>query len=133
MLQWIILYQENINYFLLVYPNVLITFSYICFRSPKQSGKKLEKDERNRDVRRSEGEKSFTASESRRYEKRGGYESNRGGREGFAPRGEPSRRGRGGFRTRGSVGRRVDGYGPPSSKSPFGQPTEDLKIIGRDI
>lgn len=44
------------------------------------------------------------------------------GREGFAPRGEPSRRGRGGFRARESasnVGRRLDGYGPPSSKSPF--------------
>lgn len=92
----------------------------------------MEKDERNRDVRRGEGEKGFAGSESRRYEKRGGYESSRGGREGFAPRGEPSRRGRGGFRTRGSVGRRMDGYGPPSSKSPFGQSTEDSKLIGKD-
>ena len=105
---------------------------FVCFRSPKQSSKKLEKDERNRDMRRGEGEKNFTSSDSRRYEKRG-YESTRGGREGFAPRGEPSRRGRGGFRTRGSVGRRMDGYGPPSSKSPFGQPPEDSKPIGRDM
>lgn len=92
----------------------------------------MEKDERHRDVRRGEGEKCFPGSESRRYDKRAGYESTRGGREGFAPRGEPSRRGRGGFRTRGSVGRRMDGYGPPSSKSPFGQPTEDSKPIGKD-
>ena len=107
----------------------------ICLfcRSPKQGSKKLEKEERNRDVRRCEGEKNFPNSESRRYEKRGGYESTRGGREGFAPRGEPSRRGRGGFRTRGSVGRRMDGYGPPSSKSPFGQPSEDSKLIGTDM
>lgn len=106
---------------------------WVTFRSPKQSGKKLEKDERNREVRRGEGEKNFPGSESRRYDKRGSYESNRGGREGFAPRGEPSRRGRGGFRTRGSVGRRMDGYGPPPSKSPFGQSTEDSKLIGRDV
>jgi hypothetical protein len=26
----------------------------------------------------------------------------------------------------------MDGYGPPSSKSPFGQPTEDSKPIGKD-
>ncbi|PSN47778.1 hypothetical protein C0J52_15221 [Blattella germanica] len=91
----------------------------------------MEKEERNRDMRR-EGDKNFAGSESRRYEKRGGYESTRGGREGFAPRGEPSRRGRGGFRSRGSVGRRMDGYGPPSSKSPFGQPPEDSKLIGLD-
>jgi len=105
----------------------------VTLRSPKQTGKKLQKDERNRDMRQAEGEKNFPGSESRRYDKRGSYESNRGGREGFAPRGEPSRRGRGGFRTRGSVGRRMDGYGPPPSKSPFGQSTEDSKLIGTDV
>jgi hypothetical protein len=26
----------------------------------------------------------------------------------------------------------MDGYGPPSSKSPFGQSTEDSKLIGKD-
>jgi hypothetical protein len=27
----------------------------------------------------------------------------------------------------------MDGYGPPPSKSPFGQSTEDSKLIGRDV
>jgi hypothetical protein len=27
----------------------------------------------------------------------------------------------------------MDGYGPPSSKSPFGQSTEDSKLIGREM
>ncbi|XP_046985205.1 protein PRRC2C-like isoform X6 [Schistocerca americana] len=97
-------------------------------RSPKQNTKKTEKDERNRDTRRPEGEKVTQSSDSRRFEKRT-YESARSGREGFAPRGEPSRRGRGGFRFRGSLGKRMDGYGPPSSKSPFGQPSEETKIV----
>ncbi|XP_055619112.1 trichohyalin-like isoform X2 [Toxorhynchites rutilus septentrionalis] len=54
-------------------------------------------------------------------------------KEGFAPRGEPSRRGRGGgmssaiggsgFR-KSTVGKKIDGYGPPSSKSPFGSNEE---------
>lgn len=58
------------------------------------------------------------------------YESSRSGsgthnKDGFAPRGEPSRRGRGSssaFRRGGmtSTTKRIDGYGPPSSKSPFG-------------
>jgi hypothetical protein len=26
----------------------------------------------------------------------------------------------------------MDGYGPPSSKSPFGQSTEDSKLIGKE-
>lgn len=38
----------------------------------------------------------------------------------FVPRGEPSRRGRGG-RTAGPVVKRIDNYGPPNAKSPFGQ------------
>lgn len=61
-------------------------------------------------------------------------------KEGFAPRGEPSRRGRGGMGAvpsgrggmaaggpghgPGPVGRRMDGYGPPPSKSPFGPPSD---------
>lgn len=63
-----------------------------------------------------------------------------GSKEGFSPRGEPSRRGRGGisagpqstgFRRSGSNGaitapakNRIDNYGPPSSKSPFGSNDE---------
>ncbi|XP_063244599.1 protein PRRC2C isoform X4 [Bacillus rossius redtenbacheri] len=100
-------------------------------RSPKQGNRRGDKDDRSREVRHSENEKTFPSPDSRRFEKRGGgYESNRGGREGFAPRGEPSRRGRGGFKPRGSVGRRMDGYGPPSSKSPFGQPSDENKVLG---
>ncbi|XP_019526904.3 mediator of RNA polymerase II transcription subunit 12 isoform X1 [Aedes albopictus] len=53
-------------------------------------------------------------------------------KEGFAPRGEPSRRGRGGMSTamsgpgfrKTTVGKKMDGYGPPSSKSPFGSSEE---------
>lgn len=52
----------------------------------------------------------------------GGPPSGGNSREGFAPRGEPSRCGRGGFRNRNlSVTKRIDGYGPPPAKSPFGQ------------
>ena len=63
-----------------------------------------------------------------------------GPKEGFQPRGEPSRRGRGGvastqssgFRRSGSNGsistapvkNRIDNYGPPSEKSPFGSNDE---------
>ncbi|XP_050303901.1 protein PRRC2C isoform X2 [Anthonomus grandis grandis] len=48
------------------------------------------------------------------------------GSGGYVPRGEPSRHGRGGgsnnFRgsRMGGMGKRIDGYGPPPSKSPFG-------------
>ncbi|KAK7867211.1 hypothetical protein R5R35_008391 [Gryllus longicercus] len=95
-------------------------------RSPKQGQKKLEKEEKSRESRRADGEKGFGNTDLHRYDKRsGGYDAVRNsGREGFAPVGEPSRRGRGGAFRRGSVGRR---YGPPSSKSPFGQPQEDGK------
>lgn len=56
-------------------------------------------------------------------------------KEGFAPRGEPSRRGRGGINSsagnagfrKPTVGKKIDGYGPPSSKSPFGSNDEKLE------
>ncbi|XP_062555069.1 uncharacterized protein LOC134220102 isoform X2 [Armigeres subalbatus] len=56
-------------------------------------------------------------------------------KEGFAPRGEPSRRGRGGMNTamsgpgfrKTTVGKKMDGYGPPSSKSPFGSSEEKVE------
>lgn len=66
-------------------------------------------------------------------------------KEGFQPRGEPSRRGRGGvvatsgFRRSGSNGaitapvkNRIDNYGPPSSKSPFGSNDEKSSGDKRD-
>ncbi|KAL3278373.1 hypothetical protein HHI36_013702 [Cryptolaemus montrouzieri] len=42
-------------------------------------------------------------------------------RDNYVPRGEPSRHGRGGgnFRSRVGLSKRIDGYGPPPSKSPF--------------
>lgn len=85
-------------------------------RSPKPS-QKIEKEDRNREVlRRDEkrsGEYTQARSEKRAYDGKPSH-------EGFAPSGEPSRRGRGGFRIRNTAtGGRMEGYGPPSSKSPF--------------
>ena len=69
-------------------------------------------------------------------------------REGFAPSGEPSRRGRGGFRNNASnstssraapvissssgsaAGGRMEGYGPPPSKSPFS--TDNRSVDSHD-
>lgn len=109
-------------------------------RSPKQVSRKADKENRSRESRRNDSEKP-SYNDTRHYEKRGGYESQRPvgcGREGgFAPRGEPSRRGRGAaFRSRGNtpnVGQRVNSYGPPtSSKSPFtsqsSSTNEDKKV-----
>ncbi|XP_011881857.1 PREDICTED: protein PRRC2C isoform X7 [Vollenhovia emeryi] len=86
-------------------------------RSPKPS-QKVEKEERNREVSRRDDKRgteySQTRSEKRTYDGKPSH-------EGFAPSGEPSRRGRGGgFRIRNTTtGSRMEGYGPPSSKSPF--------------
>ncbi|KAK2582795.1 hypothetical protein KPH14_005056 [Odynerus spinipes] len=86
-------------------------------KSPKLT-QKIDKEERNREVSRREekrgGEYSQGRNEKRSYD-------GKPSREGFAPSGEPSRRGRGGFRIRSSGGNsnRMEGYGPPSSKSPF--------------
>lgn len=85
-------------------------------RSPKPS-QKVEKEERNREVSRRDDKRgteySQTRSEKRTYDGKPSHEA-------FAPSGEPSRRGRGGFRIRNTAtGSRMEGYGPPSSKSPF--------------
>lgn len=85
-------------------------------RSPKPS-QKLEKEDRNRDMSRRDekrsGDYSQSRSEKRAYDGKPSHEA-------FAPSGEPSRRGRGGFRIRNTTtGNRMEGYGPPSSKSPF--------------
>ncbi|XP_067205035.1 protein PRRC2B isoform X4 [Linepithema humile] len=85
-------------------------------RSPKPS-QKIEKDERNREVSRRDDKRSAdypqARSEKRAYDGKPSHEA-------FAPSGEPSRRGRGGFRIRNTAtGSRMEGYGPPSSKSPF--------------
>lgn len=76
---------------------------------------------------------------NRDVRREGSNYSSAGSKEGFSPRGEPSRRGRGGvagtqtsgFRRSGSNGtittppkNRIDNYGPPSSKSPFGSNDE---------
>lgn len=85
-------------------------------RSPKPS-QKIEKDERNREVSRRDDKRGAeyppARSEKRAYDGKPSHEA-------FAPSGEPSRRGRGGFRIRNTAtGSRMEGYGPPSSKSPF--------------
>lgn len=70
--------------------------------------KKYEKDEKNKETKQS-------GSSDRKFETR---------RDNYVPRGEPSRHGRGAgnfSRTRGGLSKRIDGYGPPPSKSPFGQ------------
>lgn len=96
-------------------------------RSPKGHLKKSDKDDRNRSVGNNSNNQSsienrpFPNESSREGNQRKRHDSRGEGREAFAPRGEPSRRGRGSFRGRGTV---HVGYGPgpPSSKSPFGQP-----------
>ena len=89
-------------------------------RSPKPS-QKTEKEERNREaIISNRDEKRTDYCQSQRNEKR--TYDNKVSREGFAPSGEPSRRGRGGsFRIRSTTttGNRMEGYGPPSCKSPF--------------
>lgn len=89
-------------------------------RSPKPN-QKVEKEERSREaIVSGRDEKRADYSQSQRSEKRT-YDS-KVSREGFAPSGEPSRRGRGSsFRIRSTTatGSRMEGYGPPSSKSPF--------------
>ncbi|XP_020288922.1 protein PRRC2C-like isoform X4 [Pseudomyrmex gracilis] len=85
-------------------------------RSPKPS-QKVEKDERNREVSRRDDKRNTeypqTRNEKRAYDGKPSHEA-------FAPSGEPSRRGRGGFRLRNTAtSSRMEGYGPPSSKSPF--------------
>lgn len=91
--------------------------------------KKLEKEERNKETRKNEGSDSKPGFQSAgsggpRFERKGDFSGN--SREGFAPRGEPSRRGRGSMRMSSNLGRRLDGYGPPPSKSPFSR-NEDKK------
>lgn len=72
--------------------------------------KKLEKDEKNKEIK---GDKSPTA--DRKAEKQDSKRDN------YVPRGEPSRLGRGGYSVRrGGMSKKIDGYGPPPSKSPFG-------------
>ena len=95
-------------------------------KSPKPP-QKGEKEDRNREMARRDDKRNDYLQP--RAEKRGGGGGGGGGgsgydgrstREGFAPSGEPSRRGRGGYRIRGATaGGRMEGYGPPSSKSPF--------------
>lgn len=79
-------------------------------KSPKPI-RKFDKDEKNRD------NKQEKFGEQRKYDKLEKRDGN------YVPKGEPSRHGRGGgnFRSsRGGLRGRIDGYGPPPSKSPFG-------------
>ncbi|KAK5649329.1 hypothetical protein RI129_000358 [Pyrocoelia pectoralis] len=76
----------------------------------RSSLKKIDKDEKNKEMKQ---EKVLNTDRK--------YDFNR--RDNYVPRGEPSKHGRGGgnFRSRGGLGKRIDGYGPPPSKSPFSQ------------
>ncbi|XP_056642494.1 uncharacterized protein LOC130448914 [Diorhabda sublineata] len=79
-------------------------------RSPKPM-RKSERDDKNRDI------KSHN-NDPKRQDKSERKDNN------YVPRGEPSRHGRGGGNFRsgrmGGLGKRIDGYGPPPTKSPFG-------------
>ncbi|KAF2905937.1 hypothetical protein ILUMI_00241 [Ignelater luminosus] len=90
-------------------------------RSPKTT-KKFEKDEKNK-----ESKLEKPSGSDRKFES--------GRRDNYVPRGEPSRHGRGAgnFRNRGGLSKRIDGYGPPPSKSPFGQHEDkDKKITNEE-
>jgi hypothetical protein len=96
----------------------------IIQKSPK-TAKKSEKDDKNKEIKQ--------------HEKTGTLERNKdkqesGKRENYVPRGEPSRHGRGGgnFRSRGGLSKRIDGYGPPPSKSPFGHHEDKEKKLSSD-
>lgn len=88
-------------------------------KSPKPI-KKLEKDEKNKEIKH---EKPISERKSEKYDAR---------RDSYVPRGEPSKHGRGGYNLRrGGLSKRIDGYGPPPSKSPFTHPEDkDRKASG---
>ncbi|CRL05547.1 CLUMA_CG018044, isoform A [Clunio marinus] len=119
--------------------------------SHQRSGRYDYSDSENSDEYEVEWNRNNTKSLGRKDQIRDGrrdganYNSS-GSKEGFSPRGEPSRRGRGGiasqstsFRRSGSNGaitapakNRIDNYGPPSSKSPFGSNDEKSSSEKRD-
>ncbi|KAG5873173.1 hypothetical protein JTB14_023930 [Gonioctena quinquepunctata] len=80
--------------------------------SPKPA-RKSEKDDKYRENRSDK-----YSSDQRKQEKPDKRDGS------YVPRGEPSRHGRGGGNFRsgrmGGMGKRIDGYGPPPAKSPFG-------------
>lgn len=97
-------------------------------QSPKPL-KKSDKDDKNKD-------KQEKSSDLRKSDKRYDQNSRDRNREPYVPRGEPTRHGRGGFRGSRSVApsKRIDGYGIPPSKSPFGNHDErDKKHSGDEI
>ncbi|KAF5289512.1 hypothetical protein FQA39_LY15067 [Lamprigera yunnana] len=90
-------------------------------QSMKASSKKFEKDEKNKEVK----QEKFGNGDRK-------LDSNR--RDSYVPRGEPSRHGRGAsnFRSRVGLSKRIDGYGPPPSKSPFSQLEDKDKKVQSD-
>lgn len=83
-------------------------------RKNLKTDKKFFKDEKNKEI------KNERTSGLERGNKSDRQDSSK--RDTYVPRGEPSRHGRGGgnFRGRGGLSKRIDGYGPPPAKSPFG-------------
>lgn len=90
--------------------------------------KPIEKDDKNRENKQ---ERSAIDQRKTQHDKVDRKDS------GYVPRGEPSRHGRGGggnFRGSriGGLGKRIDGYGPPPSKSPFGHHEDKEKKISSE-
>lgn len=92
-------------------------------KSPK-TVKKSEKDDKNKEIKQHDKPTTLERNKEKQESKR----------ENYVPRGEPSRHGRGGgnFRGRGGLSKRIDGYGPPPSKSPFGHHDDKDKKLSSD-
>ncbi|KAK9737368.1 BAT2 N-terminus [Popillia japonica] len=104
-------------------------------KSPKPTSKKFEKDDKNKEIAKSDKLDKFDKFEKPdrpNERKMDRYPDSR--RDTYEPRGEPSRLGRGGgnMRGRGGLSKRIDGYGPPSLKSPFGHSEEKDKKSSMD-
>ncbi|XP_064212179.1 uncharacterized protein nocte isoform X2 [Tribolium castaneum] len=95
----------------------------VPLKSPK-TVKKSEKDDKNKEIKQNEKTATLERNKDKQDSKR----------ENYVPRGEPSRHGRGGgnFRGRGGLSKRIDGYGPPPSKSPFGHHDDKEKKLSSD-
>ncbi|XP_063911765.1 uncharacterized protein Nocte isoform X3 [Zophobas morio] len=92
-------------------------------KSPK-TVKKSDKDDKNKEIKQHEKSSTLERNKDKQDSKRDNY----------VPRGEPSRHGRGGgnFRSRGGLSKRIDGYGPPPAKSPFGHHDDKEKKMSSD-
>lgn len=98
------------------------TETYLTESKDVKSKKPLDKEDKNR-----ENKQEKSSGEQKKAPSTG--QEKKDDRSGYVPKGEPSRHGRGGgnnFRgsRMGGMSKRIDGYGPPPSKSPFGHHDE---------